>query len=249
MTGGQKKKKVILLVTIALIISAVILLYINPNTREVFSSAIMNTKAYATEILTPSNKPEVAEETKKTSLLKNIFIGESEIQGFEPNKLNYEIMLNNKPGQITIKVEKQDENENVTGIGTIKLTGNSQKQEIKVTSSDKKSTTIYTVTIKYKQSQEIDKEDKYLFSYIGDKQEFIAPKTGYYQFECWGAKGGSYSAVGGNGAYTSGNIYLEKGQKLYVYVGQAGGNLITKTYNGGGSAGTSYSCRSRRRSN
>lgn len=50
--------------------------------------------------------------------------------------------------------------------------------------------------------------------------------------------------LGGNGAYTSGNIYLEKGQKLYVYVGQSGGNLQTATFNGGGYAGTSYYARS-----
>lgn len=48
---------------------------------------------------------------------------------------------------------------------------------------------------------------------------------------------------GGNGAYTTGNIYLEKGQKLYVYVGQSGGNLQKATFNGGGQAGTMYYAR------
>ena len=88
--------------------------------------------------------------------------------------------------------------------------------------------------------QEIESTNVYSFEYTGDYQEFEAPYTGYYKMECWGAQGGSYGGTGGKGAYTSGNIYLKKGEKLYIYVGQTGENLQTATYNGGGSSGTLY---------
>lgn len=95
------------------------------------------------------------------------------------------------------------------------------------------------------------------YSYIGDYQTFTADATGYYKFELWGASGGDITgdAVdqnnvsrgtltynGGNGAYTSGEIYLEKGTVLYIYVGGQGGSNTfgvvgneTGGYNGGSS--------------
>ena len=88
------------------------------------------------------------------------------------------------------------------------------------------------------------------YAYTGEVQEFIVPYSGYYDIELWGAAGGtSFSAVG-NGAYTSGNIYLEKGEQLYIYVGGTGTNINSScstttsyTFNGGGpsrSSGTNY---------
>ena len=203
----------------------------------------LNKRFFEAEILTAITKPQKVEKTVDTSLLKSITVGESKLQGFEQNKLNYELVLTNKLNQITISVEKQDERQIVTGIGTISLSGYSQRIEIKVKSADQKSETTYRITLKYKENL-IDSKDIYKFSYTGGMQQFEAPYTGYYQMECWGAKGGSASGAGGNGAYTSGNIYLEKGEKLYIYVGQEGGNLQTLTFNGGGSGGTMYSCRS-----
>lgn len=77
---------------------------------------------------------------------------------------------------------------------------------------------------------------------IGNSQEFIAPISGYYKLEVWGAEGGSYQYTkeglafsdydlqmkgismckGGTGAYVTGKIYLKKDTKLYIYVGKAG---------------------------
>lgn len=69
-------------------------------------------------------------------------------------------------------------------------------------------------------------------------QEFVAPITGYYFVELNGASGGG--SLGGNGAYTSGYILLNKNDKLYVYVGSRGKDAISSTmsggYNGGGQA-------------
>ena len=81
------------------------------------------------------------------------------------------------------------------------------------------------------------------FSYTGNYQTYTAPATGTYQLQVWGAQGGyrSSSTYGGKGGYSVGTISLTAGEKLYVYVGGAGGNTSTKTngvvaggYNGGG---------------
>ncbi len=62
----------------------------------------------------------------------------------------------------------------------------------------------------------------YEFAYTGDYQTFIAPVAGNYRFEAWGASGGDASEIdGGFGSYNSGDIYLSKGQTIYVYVGQS----------------------------
>ena len=67
---------------------------------------------------------------------------------------------------------------------------------------------------------------------------WVAPTTGTYTLECWGAQGGEYTlsgytAYGGRGAYVKGNISLTANNALFVYVGEkptssAGG------WNGGG---------------
>ena len=87
----------------------------------------------------------------------------------------------------------------------------------------------------------------YEFGYTGHQEEFVAPETGLYKLETWGASSGrirnySYDGFwlrGGFGGYASGNIYLNAGDKLYIHVGQAGtyGDQLYGTYNGGGRAG------------
>ena len=75
------------------------------------------------------------------------------------------------------------------------------------------------------------------FTYTGSYQEFTAPTTGTYKIEAWGAQGGTVGDyLAGKGAYTSGNISLTKGQKIYVYVGGQPTNDARQPggYNGGG---------------
>lgn len=83
------------------------------------------------------------------------------------------------------------------------------------------------------------------YSYSGGYQEFIAPYSGIYSFECWGARGGksrnqgSLAGYPGNGGYAKGDILLRKGEKYYVYVGQQGTDAVVgkdsaATWNGGG---------------
>lgn len=81
------------------------------------------------------------------------------------------------------------------------------------------------------------------FSYTGSEQIFTADTTGIYKLETWGAQGDSSS--GGYGAYSVGTVNLNKGDKLYIYVGSSvtsnsniiSGNVFWETsggYNGGG---------------
>ena len=57
---------------------------------------------------------------------------------------------------------------------------------------------------------------EYTFSYTGDYQEFIAPFTGLYKLEVWGAEGGfgNSSSPGGKGGYSSGYYKLTVGDML-----------------------------------
>ncbi|MCI8445772.1 MAG: hypothetical protein HFG15_04955 [Bacilli bacterium] len=70
----------------------------------------------------------------------------------------------------------------------------------------------------------------YTFSFTGKEQVFIAPKTGTYKIELWGAGGGNAHALGvlfdqgGSGAYVAGEIKLQKNDVLYLQVGSRGGD-------------------------
>ena len=71
------------------------------------------------------------------------------------------------------------------------------------------------------------------FNYTGNYQEYTVEANGYYLIETYGASGGAMgSYTGGMGGYSSGYIYLTKGEKLYIYVGGAG-NSTAGGYNGG----------------
>ena len=76
------------------------------------------------------------------------------------------------------------------------------------------------------------------YTYSGTYQLFEVEKTGEYKIELWGARGGTPPSVsGGYGAYTSGIITLNKGEKFYVYVGGSGtniNNVSLGSWNGGG---------------
>ena len=81
-----------------------------------------------------------------------------------------------------------------------------------------------------------DSGDKTSFAYTGTEQVYTVEYDGYYKVEAWGAQGGDSryiynsdnSNTGGYGGYSSGEIYLEKGDKLYINVGGKGNSV---TYN------------------
>ncbi|MFT8857868.1 glycine-rich protein [Bifidobacterium aquikefiri] len=74
-------------------------------------------------------------------------------------------------------------------------------------------------------------------------QSFTAPRDGYYRLQAWGGRGGNNNTTdrtGGSGAYSECEIYLTKGEVIYVYVGGKGSDTRTQYspggWNGGGSA-------------
>lgn len=76
------------------------------------------------------------------------------------------------------------------------------------------------------------------FNYTGSEQVFTAEATGIYKLETWGAQGDSSS--GGYGAYSVGTVNLNKGDKLYIYVGSpATSNMISGAISGNIFLGTS----------
>lgn len=79
-------------------------------------------------------------------------------------------------------------------------------------------------------------EYNYAYSFTGSYQNFMAPYTGNYQIELWGAQGGG--PTGAKGAYAKGTISLTKSQKFYVYIGEK--NEITTSFNGGTATGAGY---------
>lgn len=87
-------------------------------------------------------------------------------------------------------------------------------------------------------------QDTYEFGYTGTEQTFIVPVSGTYKIEAWGASGNNnYNDYTKNNAsyaaYTSGNIAINKGTKLYIYVGgqKEVFNCCTKQGNNAGSGG------------
>ena len=84
------------------------------------------------------------------------------------------------------------------------------------------------------------------FDYTGSEQTFIAPVSGTYRLETWGAQGGKsimdgvYQDLGGIGGYSNGIINLERSKVIYVNVGGKGADGELKVddslggYNGGG---------------
>lgn len=77
------------------------------------------------------------------------------------------------------------------------------------------------------------------YHYTGGIQTFTVPITGLYQFEVWGAQGGSGDYGGGSGGWSFGYKVLTKGQVLYIVCGGAGirstyGQTAAGGYNGGG---------------
>ena len=82
------------------------------------------------------------------------------------------------------------------------------------------------------------------FDYTGSEQTFIAPVSGTYKLETWGAQGGTVeSYVGiGYGGYSDGTIELNKDDNLYLAIGGNGSSSTSfneeyvSSYNGGGNA-------------
>ncbi len=77
-------------------------------------------------------------------------------------------------------------------------------------------------------------ESDWKYGYTGTVQPWICPVDGIWELEAMGAKGADTNGFnGGRGADVAGQLFIKKGQKIYIYVGQGGG-----TWNGGGTGTT-----------
>jgi len=119
------------------------------------------------------------------------------------------------------------------------MTGNSGAGHARITQLSKETKTLETL------KQEIyDSETTWDYTYSGANhtdgryQLFTVPKDGTYSVQLWGGSGGTNHQTPGYGAYTYGEIYMNAGEKYYLYVGGKGYNTIAG-WNGGGN-GNSY---------
>ena len=89
--------------------------------------------------------------------------------------------------------------------------------------------------------------EAFLLGYSGTEETFVAPESGLYKLEVWGAQGGNATCntsgtEGGYGGYSVGAINLNQNDTLYINVGGQGKTVTNKNektaggYNGGGSA-------------
>ena len=183
-----------------------------------------------------------------SSKLKNLSVEKYDLDiKFSPEVYKYYVDVPSNTISLNVDYEKYDEEATVKVTGNGYIKGNSGVITVNVTEPHSEET-VYTINV-IKEGQIEEKE--YNYSYTGSYQKFTAPGTAYYKIELWGAKGGygrrdmSLVYNGGFGAYTSGEIYLEKGQSIYIFVGGAGqnGGSINRYlggsggYNGGGKGG------------
>ena len=80
------------------------------------------------------------------------------------------------------------------------------------------------------------------FNYTGTAQTFTAPVSGTYTLEAWGAQGGNdpsnpNAIFGGRGGYAKGDVYLNAGQTIQVYVGQQGSGCLNSSWRSTGGGG------------
>lgn len=125
--------------------------------------------------------------------------------------------------KITIVIENNSGNDYIATFG---VQGGLVKKDIVLNDSQA------AVTEKFALNKE--------YSYTGNYETFIAPVSGYYYFEATGGAGGGnqVTLIGGSPATTTGYIYLNAQDQIYVYVGGKGSTNGIGGYNGGGNAGT-----------
>ncbi len=192
-----------------------------------------------------------------SSKLKTLKFGNySFTEEFNPYVNEYKLEVAKGTVALPSSYEAYDEEAIVKVVGNGYITENTQ---ITVTVTELHSqTTIYKIKVAKEQSP--DEEIKTGFTYTGNIQTFIAPYSGTYKLETWGAQGGTTQGyLGGFGAYSFGEIWLTKGETIYIAIGGAGigatapGQSLAGGYNGGGSvtgsSAVNHMTASRRRSN
>ena len=222
------------------------------------SSFISNEESTKTEITENVSETPTADYTKigngaakityvenTNNYLSNLEVEENTLDyTFDRHTTTYNVYILKSETSIHINAQADDELATVAGDGEIDVSSKPSSVNITVTAENGE-IRVYTINIYYD-----TKNQPNVFNYTGNEQVFIAPKTGIYKLETWGAQGGnssynSYEATGGYGGYSEGIIELEKGDVLYINVGGKGQSVYYNTsstpttddgigYNGGG---------------
>ncbi|MDE5586969.1 MAG: hypothetical protein K2I72_01200, partial [Bacilli bacterium] len=181
---------------------------------------------------------------KKSSLLRSLVFSNAQLtDSFRPRHLNYTVDMSEYERVLEIDAKAYFD-EAVITITENRYVGPDDKVVTIQVDLDGVPSTIYTLNINRIEGNKADVLEDY--SYTGSYQTFVAPFTGNYTLEVWGARGGgkhfsSYLGPGGPGGYSKGNIRLEEGDILYIYVGGQGSwcrsasCLAAGGWNGGGS--------------
>ena len=184
----------------------------------------------------------------KKATLKSISFSEKQFD-FNPNQYEYTIEVPYSVSNLTPIIESYDNTTYTVEKSTLKVGNNLVK--INVSTQGMEDST-YIFHVKRQEGSDL----KTTYTSTGSSEEYVVPYTGYYEIELWGAAGGQgrtdyvLKNIGGNGGYTRGTIYLEKGTILYFYVGGKGlySASVSKCvgglggYNGGAQGGIDGNC-------
>lgn len=211
---------------------------ITTHTIDVISEDGSNIKTYILNFI-----------KENSTLLKSLDIGDFKlVPDFESREFNYEVLV--PPSTLTLPVDAipwdSSAHVSVTGNGYLKI-GVNNVITITVTHPNA-ATSVYTVTVV---REGVPAQTVYNYTCTKAYQTFVAPATGDYKIELWGAQGGygqtnaKYKNRGGYGGYVSGIVRLKIDTVLYIYVGCQGANGASQSkyiggaggWNGGGKGG------------
>ena len=173
-----------------------------------------------------------------SSKLKSLKIEDYEISPtFDPEILKYNVEVSTGTLYVDVDAIPYDKSAKVTITGNGYLAPNKTNKITILVEQANVDSTVYEITVGREDSVE---DETYEYNCKKEYQEFTAPGTTYYKIQAWGASGGygrtnsSLKNRGGYGAYTEGEIRLQKGDKIYIYVGCAGANgASVNKYTGG----------------
>lgn len=160
---------------------------------------------------------------------------------------NYTITVPNETSMVSFNVTPKEGYSIIYSSKNLDLSSTTGTEIITVTHNATGISKTYTVTINqfnHYLKENADGSVYYDIPYTGQYQEFYIPTSGLWTTELWGAKGASRGPTGGNGGYTSADVNLSEGQKLYLYVGGSGSTSydgVHRGWNGGGNAYYYYS--------
>jgi hypothetical protein len=211
--------------------------YIRPSQKiEGLGTFLMKNNIYETDIKVTSedkstNTYHIEIVKENSNLIKRLEIAGINLDPeFDKETYNYNIEILSSMKNVDLSISTYDASSTVTVTGNDNIPTGTSKIEIRVSNPNLVEDKVYTINVT---SRDEIWED---FNATGDYQVFTAGFNGTYKMELWGAQGEGGSNATGFGAYTSGEMKLKKGEKLYVYVGKSGKN---GGYNGGGVTYTS----------